>query len=203
MRKRLPSLNLTFVRSLGLCFRIVYRDIKQENIGFDRSGEPKIFDFGLCKGLSPDLKDKEGLGYLLTPRTGSVPYMAPEVAECKPYDCPCDVFSFSVLVWEMLSLATAFEGYSRREFLQRVVRGRERPRINRNWPPLTRLMIKEAWDNDPVKRPSMKRVAVLMRGDLNELTSDSKGSSAEMTKEGSERNMSSGLSRRFMRKKSR
>lgn len=152
----------------------MYRDIKQENIGFDFRGDVKIFDFGLCKGLSPSLRNKEGHGYLLTPRTGSVPYMAPEIVECLPYDCQCDVYSFSILVWEMLSLKTAFKGYSRRDYLERVVKRRERPVIFRQWPAMTRSMIREAWDNDPVRRPSMKRVAALIRGDLNEMTSGSK-----------------------------
>jgi len=150
----------------------VYRDIKQENIGFDERGDVKIFDFGLCKALSPSLQNDDGPGYMLTPRTGSIPYMAPEIVECKPYDCQCDVFSFSVLVWEIFSLKTAFEGYSRREYLERVVRRRERPPFKHHWPPLTRLLIKVAWDHDPMKRPSMKRVAVLIRGDLNEMTSE-------------------------------
>ena len=141
--------------------RLVYRDIKQENIGFDTRGDVKVFDFGLCKGLSPsrktkDVNGREVYGYNLTPRTGSVPYMAPEVAECKPYDCKADVFSFAILLWEMLSLRTAYRGYSRREFLERVVRGKERLSVSRIWPPLTRAMMKEAWDTDAQRRPDMK-----------------------------------------------
>jgi serine/threonine protein kinase len=159
------------------CSRIVYRDIKQENIGFDIRGDVKVFDFGLSKSLSQELKKKdlagrEEYGYQLTPRTGSVPYMAPEVAECKPYDTKCDVFSFSILLWEILSMKPAFKGYSRREFLVRVARGGERLPISRKWPPLTRLAVRESWEPDPLKRPDMKRVAALLRGDLNELTSD-------------------------------
>lgn len=163
--------------TVGMLSRLVYRDIKQENIGFDIRGDVKVFDFGLCKSLSPALKAKdtggrEVYGYLLTPRTGSVPYMAPEVADCRAYDCQCDVFSFAILLWEVLALKAAYKGYSRREFLERVVRKQERPQLNRNWPPLTRLMIREAWDHDPEKRPDMKRVAVMIRGDLNEMSAD-------------------------------
>jgi serine/threonine protein kinase len=135
-----------------------------------------VFDFGLAKSLSPELKKKDNkelpYGYNLTPRTGSVPYMAPEVADCRPYDCQCDVFSFSILLWEMLSLKPAYRGISRREFLERVVRNQERLPLKKNWPPLTRLMIVEAWDHRPEKRPDMKRVAAMLRGDLNEMTSD-------------------------------
>lgn len=57
--------------------RLVYRDTKQENIGFDVRGDVKVFDFGLCKGLSPSLRarDRNNLvvyGYKLTARTGEV-----------------------------------------------------------------------------------------------------------------------------------
>ena len=45
-----------------------------KNIGFDVRGDVKVFDFGLCKDLDPRLKNKEGSGYRLTGRAGSLPY---------------------------------------------------------------------------------------------------------------------------------
>lgn len=45
-----------------------------KNIGFDVRGDVKVFDFGLCKDLDPRLKNKEGGGYRLTGRAGSLPY---------------------------------------------------------------------------------------------------------------------------------
>jgi serine/threonine protein kinase len=157
--------------------RLVYRDIRPENIGFDVRGDVKVFDFGLAKGLSPSLKakDKNGrpaYGYNLTPRTGSIPYMSPEIVEMEPYDNRCDVYSYGILLWELLSLKRAFPGYTRKEFVLRVVRNNERPSIKRSWPPLTRVAIAESWDRLPQKRPDMKRVSILVRGDLNELTTD-------------------------------
>lgn len=138
-----------------------------------------MFDFGLSKSLADHLKAKDDrgkmvYGYKLTARTGSIPYMAPEVVEAKPYDTKCDVFSFSILLWEILSLKAAFKGYTRREFVERVVRTHERPSLNRKWPGLTRLAMKDAWDRDPQRRPDMKRVSGLLRGDLNEMSTDSK-----------------------------
>ena len=55
--------------------RLVYRDIKQENIGFDVRGDVKVFDFGLAKGLSESLRaksatDRPVYGYNLTVRSG-------------------------------------------------------------------------------------------------------------------------------------
>src|SRR3569832_2182130 len=154
--------------------RLVYRDIKKENIGFDIRGDVKVFDFGLSKSLSPALKakkdGKEVYGYNLTPRTGSIPFMAPEIAEALPYDEKCDVFSFAILLWEILAMKSAFRTFSRRDYMERVVVHQERPLIYRKWPPLTKLLLKEAWDNDPQKRPDMKRVAAILRGDLNSMT---------------------------------
>lgn len=46
----------------------------QKNIGFDVRGDVKVFDFGLCKDLDPRLKNKDGDGYRLTGRAGSLPY---------------------------------------------------------------------------------------------------------------------------------
>lgn len=74
---------------------------------------------------------------------------------------------------QILSLKQAFKGMSPDEFVEKVVLPpHERPPISKNIPPLTRLMIPEAWDDDPRKRPDMKRVAILIRGDLNDMSSD-------------------------------
>lgn len=153
-------------------FRIVYRDIKPENVGFDIRGDVKVFDLGLCKSLSPSLKAKEGYGYRLTGRAGSLPYMAPEVVKMEPYDTKCDVFSFAILLWEMLALKQAYQGYTPTQYVENVTVQRERLPVDKHWPPLTRLMIPEAWDHDPRSRPDMKRVAILIRGDLNDMTTD-------------------------------
>jgi len=164
---------------LAFICRLVYRDIKQENIGFDVRGDVKLFDFGLAKGLSEKLRatSKVGrpvYGYNLTVRTGSLPYMAPEVALKCPYDTKCDVWSFSILVWEMLMLKPAFKDYTKLEFLRRVVQHKERPKWTapKKLPPLTKLMVEESWNHDPQQRPDMKRVAAMVRGDLNDLSSD-------------------------------
>ena len=81
---------------------ILYRDTKPENAGFDVRGDIKILDFGFAKELSKDLFDKASRQYNLTKRTGSQPYLAPENFTGKPYGKPSDVFSFGVLLWEML-----------------------------------------------------------------------------------------------------
>ena len=150
----------------------MYRDIKLENAGFDVRGNIKVFDFGLCKSLDPKLETQDGT-YKLTSPTGTFPYMAPEVALCEPYNTSADVFSFSILLWEILSLKVPFGGgLSRKEYIDKVSIGGLRPPITSSWPSLTRSMLKEAWDVNPKKRPDFKKIAALIRADLNAMTED-------------------------------
>jgi len=79
---------------------IVYRDLKPDNVGFSEDGDVKIFDFGLAKRLHPDDRLDTGL-YTLTGNTGSLRYMAPEVALGRPYDERVDAYSFGILFWQV------------------------------------------------------------------------------------------------------
>ena len=151
---------------------MLYRDLKPENIGFDIRGDVKIFDFGLCQSLDPQKKNAKGYGYHLTARTGSMPYMAPEVCRAEPYDKEADVFSFAILLWELLSLTWAFNGLSRKEVYHHVALNHQRLPLHSDWPIIVRTILVEAWDKDPQKRPSMKRIGTLIRGDLQDMGAD-------------------------------
>ena len=95
-----------------------------------------------------------------------------QVIQMETYDTKCDVYSFAVLLWEILCLKQAFKGLTPTEFVERVVVKRERMAVPKTLPSLVRLLLPEAWDDQPMRRPDMKRVAILIRGDLNDLTHD-------------------------------
>lgn len=89
--------------------RIVYRDIKPENIGFDVRGDVKLFDFGFAREMLPKDRVVGTNCYNLTALTGSMRYMAPEVALKKPYNEKADVYSFGILLYEIVALAPSFD----------------------------------------------------------------------------------------------
>ena len=157
---------------------LVYRDIKQENIGFDVRGDVKVFDFGLSRGISMSQRARDPktdaieYGYNLTPQTGSIPYMAPEVMVGRPYDGQCDVYSFAILLWEIFNLRSAFPYMDRQEYTERVVRNGERlsfPLRGGIVPAPIKELIKNSWHGKPPQRPVMSNVAARIRNELNHM----------------------------------
>jgi hypothetical protein len=77
------------------------------------------------------------------------------------------------MLWEVLALKPAFGGnLTRREYYNRVSLNGERPAVSNKWPPLTRQIMQECWEGDPKKRPTFKRVAALIRADLEDMSTD-------------------------------
>jgi len=98
---------------------------------------PKLFDFGLAKELKPKLimahphheRDHAVDTYKLTARSGSRRYMAPEVAFATPYNEKADVYSFGIMLYQVASLVTPFEGFTLYRHEKEVLCGGNRPNV--------------------------------------------------------------------------
>lgn len=161
---------------------IIYRDLKPDNIGFDIRGDVKLFDFGLAKELDPSLQS-EGCEemYELSGNTGSLRYMAPEVARSDPYNLSADVYGFGLLLWQICSLDLPYDGMNRQDHSERVVYGTERPEIDPSWSTPLRILIKRAWEPEPLVRPAMDAIYKILRREICALR-DGDDSGLEHTK---------------------
>ncbi|HEY2823586.1 MAG TPA: protein kinase [Candidatus Acidoferrum sp.] len=105
---------------------IVHRDLKPDNLFICRDGRVKILDFGLAK-LST--KETPGVdGATMTQHTaagvvmGTASYMAPEQVRGGQIDARTDMFSFGVVLYEMLSGKRAFQRDSAPEIMTAILR---------------------------------------------------------------------------------
>lgn len=109
-------------------------------------------DFGLAKELKEEAK--AGDKYRLSGKTGSLAYMAPEVAKGWKYDGKVDVYSFGILLWEIVALETAFPNYRTDELMHHHVwTGDERPATYSWWPVELQWLMKNCWAYFAKSRP--------------------------------------------------
>lgn len=145
---------------------IVYRDLKPDNVGFDVRDDVKMFDFGLAKELPPREDELDNTLYNLSGQTGSLRYMAPEVALGKPYNLKVDVFSFSILLWEIISLNTPFAGYNVRMHQKMVVEAGARPKIDYNWSKDLIFLMQNSWCEKIESRLNFEEILNILREEI-------------------------------------
>ena len=85
---------------------------------------------------------------------GTLRYMSPEAVLGKSYGKATDVYAFSLLIWETMSLCIPFECMTTDEFMNQIIRRHRRPPLYPQWPRELRHLLTKSWATDPLYRPS-------------------------------------------------
>ena len=87
-------------------------------------------------------------------------YMAPEVALGRSYGKAVDVYSFGVLLWQLLRNKIPYRNISRKTHIEKVVLGGYRMPLDKSWPPKLQTLVSMCWHEDKTMRPDFRDVLV-------------------------------------------
>ncbi|KAG4144496.1 hypothetical protein ERO13_D05G040900v2 [Gossypium hirsutum] len=135
--------------------KVIHRDLKPSNIFLDDAKHVRVADFGHARFLS----DEE---MALTGETGTFIYMAPEVIRCEPYNEKCDVYSFGIILNELITGNYPYTetNYGPAKIALEVGDGKLRPALpedNGEWKELIELIC-QSWDGDVCVRPTFANI---------------------------------------------
>ena len=108
----------------------------------------------------------EGGVYPLSGNTGTLRYMAPEVAKDEPYNTSADVYSFAILLWQICSLETPFCSCTVKTHYESVIRGGYRPEIDPSWSSALSTIMTKGWSVDMSERPDCHHIMKTLRSEV-------------------------------------
>jgi len=164
---------ISYLHSKG----VAHRDVNCDNVGFDVDDTPKLFDFGLARvvgterlppvtlpGDTEEVSNEEDddARYDMTTNTGTVRYMAPEIALGEPYGLKVDVYSLAIVMHEVLSLRKPYASVPMTTFTSEVAIRGQRPPVDGCWPGGLNHILQRMWDGDGAERPPAGEVVAVL-----------------------------------------
>jgi serine/threonine protein kinase len=162
---RSAALGINYLHSLHPV--IVHRDLKPSNLLVDENWNVKVADFGFAR-----IKEENAT----MTRCGTPCWTAPEIIRGDKYDERADVFSFGVVMWQVVTRKEPFAGRNFMGVSLDVLEGK-RPQIPNDCPAEFRKVMKKCWHASAEKRPTMERVVAFFDKEMGD---DDTGASSNM-----------------------
>ncbi|KAL6291870.1 hypothetical protein ACE6H2_000012 [Prunus campanulata] len=141
---------MAYVHAFGL----IHRDLKSDNLLIFSDKSIKIADFGVARIEV----QTEGM----TPETGTYRWMAPEMIQHRPYTQKVDVYSFGIVLWELITGMLPFQNMTAVQAAFAVVNKGVRPIIPSDCLPLLGEIMTRCWDANPDVRPPFTEVVRML-----------------------------------------
>ncbi|RIB19361.1 kinase-like domain-containing protein, partial [Gigaspora rosea] len=142
----LEKLKLLYKISIGLNLihqrKIIHRDLHSGNILISQNSEPAIADLGISKPVNESSDSIYGI----------IPYIAPEVFKERKFTEYSDIYSFGMIIWEVISGCRPFSDRKHDEYLILDILDGHRPKIPTNIPHELVEFMEICWHQDPKKR---------------------------------------------------
>ncbi|RIB11023.1 kinase-like domain-containing protein [Gigaspora rosea] len=94
---------------------------------------------------------------------GILPYIAPEILDGKQYTTASDIYSFGIIMWEILyGKSVSYNQEFATQLQIKICQENLRPRIIEDTPQCYINLMKKCWERDPIKRPSAQKIIEIL-----------------------------------------
>ncbi|KAK8525981.1 hypothetical protein V6N13_017055 [Hibiscus sabdariffa] len=143
---------------------ILHRDLKSENLLLGEDMCVKVADFGISC-LESQCGSAKGF-------TGTYRWMAPEMIKEKHHTKKVDVYSFGIVLWELLTALTPFDNMTPEQAAFAVCQKNARPPLPSSCPPAFSHLINRCWSSNPEKRPQFNEIVSILESYAESLEED-------------------------------